>query len=73
MIVQYSEWSGSKMGKYKKSYYLVSFLLYFMRISSSSDSYRQSLFPRILWDWDALPTNIIELPAVDQFKGTIYA
>ena len=36
----------------------------FMRFSSSSDSYWQSFFPRTLRDWDALPTNIIELPTV---------
>ena len=45
----------------------------FMRLSSSSDSYRQSFFPRTLRDWDALPTNIIELPTVEQFKGAITA
>ena len=43
----------------------------FMRLNSSSDNYRQSFFPRTLRDWDALPSNIIELPTVEQFKGAI--
>ena len=45
----------------------------FMRLSSSSDSYKNSFFSRTLRDWDALPQVTIELPTVAQFKGAISA
>ena len=45
----------------------------FVRLSSTSDTYKHSFFPRTLRDWDALPQNVIELPSVAQFKGAIEA
>ncbi|XP_072047244.1 uncharacterized protein [Amphiura filiformis] len=43
----------------------------FTRLSTSSDSYKHSFFPRTLKEWDGLPQNIIELPSVEQFKEAI--
>ena len=46
---------------------------HFMRLSSSSDTYKHSFFSRTLRDWDALPQTTIELPTVEQFKRAINA
>ena len=45
----------------------------FTRLSSSSDTYKYSFFPRTLRDWDELPQATIELPNLEQFKGAIGA
>ena len=45
--------------------------LRFTRLSTSSDSYKYSFFPRTMKDWDELPLNIIELPTLEQFKEAI--
>eukprot|EP00057_Strongylocentrotus_purpuratus_P010558 XP_011665032.1 PREDICTED: RNA-directed DNA polymerase from mobile element jockey-like [Strongylocentrotus purpuratus] len=45
--------------------------LRFTRLGTSSDSYKYSFFPRTMKDWDELPTNIIELPTLKQFKEAI--
>jgi ribonuclease P/MRP protein subunit RPP40 len=45
----------------------------FTRLSTSSDAYRNSFFPRTLKDWDELPNDVIELPSIGQFKGAIGA
>ena len=45
----------------------------FTRLSSTSDSYKFSFFPRTLKDWDGLPQHIIELPTLEQFKEAIIA
>ena len=43
----------------------------FIRLSSNSDTYICSFFPRTLRDWDGLPQNTIELPTLEQFKEAI--
>ena len=45
----------------------------FTRLSSMSDSYKFSFFPRTLKDWDGLPQQIIELPTLEEFKEAIIA
>ena len=45
--------------------------LKFTRLRTSSDSYKYSLFPRTIKDWDELPQDIIELPTLEQFKEAI--
>ena len=40
----------------------------FTRLSSTSDLYKISSFPRTLKDWDGPPQHIIELPILEQLK-----
>ena len=42
----------------------------FTRLSTSSDSYKFSFFPRTMKDWDALPTNPIEHTSRGAVQGS---
>ncbi|XP_072033080.1 uncharacterized protein [Amphiura filiformis] len=43
----------------------------FTRLSTSTDSYKYSFFPRTMKDWDELPHSTIELPTLEQFKEAV--
>ena len=42
--------------------------LRFIRLGTSTNSYKFSFIPRTVTDWDKLPLKVIELPTLDQFK-----
>ena len=43
----------------------------YVRLSSSSDTYKYSFIPRTSWDWNQLPAEVIEQPSIDDFKAAL--